>query len=69
MGLSDIEDSEAEDNQPESKEELKKKVKMLEEELNQQRTLVSQLQKSNLALQTSKYCQLNFITIITSYNV
>jgi hypothetical protein len=47
-------ESEIEDDESDPKEDLKKRVKMLEEELNQQRTLVSQLQKANFALQTSK---------------
>ena len=48
------EDDESEDDESDPKEDLKKRIKILEEELNQQRTLVSQLQKANLALQTSK---------------
>lgn len=55
MGSSDeSEDDESEDDESDPKEDLKKRIKILEEELNQQRTLVSQLQKANLALQTSK---------------
>jgi hypothetical protein len=53
MGSSS-ESDESEDDELVPKEDLKKRIKILEEELNQQRTLVSQLQKANLALQTSK---------------
>ena len=54
-------DTETEDEQhSEPKEDLRMRIKMLEEELSEQRTLVSQLQKANLALQTSKLINFNY---------
>jgi signal transduction histidine kinase len=53
MGSSS-ESDESEDDESAPKEDLKNIIKIIEEELNQQRTWVSQLQKANLALQTCK---------------